>query len=78
MQNLNPHLERARRNIQLLFSQAITNIEASNYPMKTLQAKCSCHEEAEHKHSYDERGLCDCGDVWEEDDFSGPIIGEER
>jgi hypothetical protein len=37
----------------------------------------NAEEEAEHEHEYDEdTGLCDCGDYWEPDDFSGATPGD--
>ncbi len=34
-------------------------------------------DEPEHEHDYDERGICDCGELWEEDDFSGGSLGND-
>lgn len=33
-------------------------------------------EEKEHEHDFNDRGLCECGEVWQPDDFSGATPGD--
>lgn len=58
-----------------VFNMAMENLRLTNYP-PILYDATKAGSDLEHEHKYNEQGLCDCGDVWEEDDFSGATPGD--